>query len=59
MNKTDPYSSQEETEALLQKDTRTFAQKKLDAMLEKRGAWEMESEPFKVLYQIALELIEK
>ena len=52
------YASEEETDALIVKDTRTQAQKRLDWMLEVNGAWEEGAEAYSVLYQIALELIE-
>jgi hypothetical protein len=56
--KESPWASEEETSALIVPDTRTPAEKKLDAMLDKRGAWEMGAEPYKVLYKIAIELLE-
>jgi hypothetical protein len=56
---TDPYSTEEESNAVLFDDTRTPAQKKLDKLLEERGAWEMGSNHFAVLYKIATELLEK
>jgi hypothetical protein len=52
------YESEEETRALIVPDTRTPAEKKLDAMLDKRGAWEMGADPYNVLYKIAIELLE-
>ena len=52
------YSSKAETDALIVKDTRTPAQKRLDWLLEVNGAWEEGVEAYVVLYQIALELIE-
>lgn len=58
-NKTDPYASEKETRALIVPDTRTTAQKKLDRMLDERGAWEQGAEHYKVLYQIAIELLER
>ncbi len=48
-----------ETDAVTQPDTRCEAQKKLDKMLDDRFANEQGAEPFKILYQIAIELIEK
>jgi hypothetical protein len=57
--KQSPWASEEETRALIVPDTRTPAQKKLDGMLDKRGAWEQGAEPYKVLYQIAIELLER
>lgn len=58
-NKTDPYASEEETRALIVPDTRTPAQKKLDRMLDERGAWEQGAEAYPVLHQIAIELLKK
>lgn len=55
--KHDPYASEEDTRALLRKDERTPAEKKLDRMLDERGAWEQGAEPFLILRQIALDLL--
>lgn len=55
--KQDNYATEEQTRALIAPDTRTEAEKTLDEMLERRGAWEMGVEPYNVLYQIAAELI--
>jgi len=52
------YATEAESAALIVEDTRMAAQKQLDQMLDDRGAWEMGAEAYKVLYQIALELIE-
>ena len=52
------YASEEETKALIVPDTRSPAEKKLDKMLDKRGAWEMGVDPYDVLYKIAIELLE-
>ena len=52
------YASEAETDALIIKDTRTPAEKRLDWLLEVNGAWEEGAEAYSVLYQIALELIE-
>lgn len=57
--KQSPWASEEETRALIVPDTRTPAQKKLDSMLDKRGAWEQGAEPYLMLYQIAIELLER
>jgi hypothetical protein len=61
-NKHDPYASEEESLAVLQKDTRTNAEKRLDQLLEERWAneqgLELESK-YNVLRQIALELLEQ
>jgi hypothetical protein len=60
--KPDPYASEEETLALLQKDTRTDAEKRLDVLLEERWANEQGVElegKYNVLRQIALELLEQ
>jgi hypothetical protein len=56
--KESPWASEEETRALIVPDTRTPAEKKLDKMLNDRGAWEMGAEPYNVLYKIAIELLE-
>ena len=56
---TDPYATEEDTRALLREDRRTPAQRKLDDMLVERGAWEQGAEPYGVLYQIAVELLEQ
>lgn len=55
MNKT--YASEAETRALIQPDQRSDAEKKLDAMLEERGAWEQGTDAYPILYQIAVELL--
>ena len=52
---TDPYASEADTLALIRRDQRIDVEKKLEAMLDERGAWEMESEPFLLLRQITLE----
>lgn len=52
---TDPYASEADTLALIRRDQRSDVEKKLEAMLDERGAWEMESEPFLLLRQITLE----
>lgn len=51
----DPYASEADTLALLRPDQRSDAEKKLDAMLEERGAWEQGSDAYPILYQFALE----
>lgn len=53
--KHDPYASEANTLALLRPDQRSDAEKKLDAMLEERGAWEQGSDAYPILYQFALE----
>lgn len=55
--KPDPYASEEDTLSLIGKDARTPAEKRLDEMMEERGAWEQGAEPFLVLRQIAAELL--
>jgi hypothetical protein len=52
---TDPYASEADTLALIRRDQRSDLEKKLEAMLDERGAWEMEAEPFLLLRQITLE----
>lgn len=51
----DLYASEADTLALLRPDQRSDAEKKLDAMLEERGAWEQGSDAYPILYQFALE----
>jgi len=53
------YAPESETDALIKLDTRTPAQKKLDKMFDERWGNEQGAEPAQILYQIALELIEK
>lgn len=55
--KPDPYASEEDTLSLIGRDERTPAEKKLDQMMEDRGAWEQDAEPFLILRQIAAELL--
>jgi len=55
--KQDNYATEEQTRALIAPDTRTEAEKTLDEMLDRRGAWEQGTEAYSVLYQIAAELI--
>lgn len=52
---TDPYASEADTLALIRRDQRSDVEKKLDAMLDERGALEMGAEPFFILRQITLE----
>jgi len=54
-----PYASEEDTLALLRKDTRTDSEKILDRMMDERGANEQGAEPYVVLRQIALELLDQ
>lgn len=54
----DPYATAEESEALIQKDTRSAAQKQLDQYLEERGVSEQGAEAYPILYQFAIDLIE-
>lgn len=61
-NKHDPYASEEESLAVLQKDTRTSAEKRLDQLLEERWANEQGVElegKYNIMRQIALELLEQ
>ena len=55
---TDPYASEEETNALIKPDERTPYQKMLDQMLDNNGANEQGAEPYPILYQIALTLLQ-
>lgn len=56
--KPDPYASEADTLAVIRPDTRSAAQKKLDAMLDARGAFEQGAEAYPILYKIAVELLE-
>lgn len=56
--KKDPYASEAESAALIKKDKRSPAQKKLDKLLDQRGANEQGAEVYPILYQIAVELLE-
>lgn len=55
----DPYASEAETDALIVEDTRSLAQRTLDDTLKVRGADEQGADTYKILYDIAVELIEK
>jgi len=55
----DPYASEAETDALIVEDTRSLAQRTLDETLKFRGADEQGADSYKILYDIAVELIEK
>jgi hypothetical protein len=57
--KKDPYASEAETDALIVEDTRSLAQRTLDETLKFRGADEQGADSYKILYDIAVELIEK
>lgn len=48
----------EYTKKLIHHDIRTYAEKKLDAMLDDEGAWEQGNDPYRVLYRIAARLLE-
>jgi hypothetical protein len=52
---TDQYASEADTLALIRRDQRSDVEKKLEAMLDERGALEMGAEPFFILRQITLE----
>lgn len=52
---TDPYASEADTLALIRRDQRSDVEKKLEAMLDERGALEMGAETFLILRQITLE----
>jgi hypothetical protein len=54
----DPYASEAETDALIVEDTRSLAQRTLDDTLKFRGADEQGADSYKILYDIAVELIE-
>lgn len=55
---TDPYATEEETQALNGNYVRTQAEKKLDAMMAMRDTFEQGHEDGLVLRSIAIELIE-
>ena len=55
----DPYASEAETDALIVEDTRSLAQRTLDETLKFRGADEQGADSYNILYDIAVELIEK
>lgn len=57
--KPDPYASEAASRALMAADTRPPHQRTLDQMLADRHAWEPGHEAYRVLYQIALELVAK
>lgn len=57
--KQDHYASEEDTLALLRKEIRTDSEKILDHMMDERGANEQGAEPYVVLRQIALELLDQ
>jgi hypothetical protein len=53
------YAPESETDALIQDDNRTPAQRLLDTMIAQRDTFEQGQDDYRILYQIALELIEK
>jgi hypothetical protein len=53
----DPYASEEESNAVITPDTRTPYQKMLDQMLDIHGANEQGAEPYPILYKIATNLL--
>ena len=57
--KNDAYANESETDALIVEDTRSLAQRTLDDTLKFRGADEQGADTYKILYDIAVELIEK
>ena len=57
--KNDAYASEAETDALIVEDKRSLAQRTLDDTLKFRGADEQGADTYKILYDIAVELIEK
>lgn len=52
----DPYASEEESNAVIRKDVRTPAMQKLDQLISDR--WGLEQGMEEVLYEIALDLLE-
>jgi len=57
--KQDPYASREESLKFMRPDVRTDSEKILDRMMDERGANEHGAEPYVVLRQIALELLDQ
>lgn len=55
----DPYASREESLKFMRPDVRTDSEKILDLMMDERGANEQGAEPYVVLRQIALELLDQ
>lgn len=55
--KPDPYASEEDTLAVIRKNIRSEAEKRLEQMLNERGALEQGAEPGIILRQIALDLL--
>lgn len=55
----DAYASEAETDALIVEDQRSLAQRTLDTILKVRGADEQGADTYKILYDIAVELIEE
>lgn len=58
-HKSDPYASEAESAAVIAPYTLSAAEKKLHDMMDERGAWEQGAETYPVLYQIAIELLER
>ena len=56
--KKDEYASEEETQRLIQPDTRSLAEKTLDDMMVVYGADEQGADSYNILYGIAVKLIE-
>jgi len=57
--KQDPYASREESLKFMRPDVRTDSEKILDRMMDERGANEQGAEPYVVLRQIVLELLDQ
>lgn len=58
-NRKEPYASEAESAAVIAPYTLSAAEKKLHDMMDERGAWEQGAETYPVLYQIAIELLER
>jgi hypothetical protein len=59
MNKQDTHASREESLKFMHPDVRTDSEKILDRMMDERGANEQGAEPYVVLRQITLELLDQ
>ena len=53
------YAPESETDALIQDDNRTPAERLLDTMIAQRDTFEQGQDDYIILYRIAIDLIEK
>jgi hypothetical protein len=54
---TDPYASEEESNAVIVPDTRTPQEKYVDNLLDINGAWEQGADNYDITYKVAVELV--